>query len=63
MFGKPWFLICFFCLRQWGGEEEWWAELLQWVMYQGLDMLMVDKVKDELSESSTTQVQSLANRY
>ena len=54
--------VCVCVIVQWRGEEEWWAELLQWVMYQALDSVLVAKVQDELIESSSAQVKNLANR-
>ncbi|ELU00238.1 hypothetical protein CAPTEDRAFT_220844 [Capitella teleta] len=33
---------------EWSGSETWWAEMLQWVTSEGLDNMLLDKVRDDL---------------
>lgn len=50
------------CVLQIRGNEDWWADLLQWVIYIGSDELLVERIRSELLENRQLNQTTLANR-
>ena len=45
-----------------GQGDDWWADLLQWIIYIGTDELLVERVKTELLDNRAPGTVSLASR-
>jgi len=50
-------------LEQLGDGREWWADLLQSVIYAHLDSQLVDRVKEDLSDNVDADRINMANKF
>jgi hypothetical protein len=45
------------------GRDEWWEQLLSWLVLQGEEMELLSRIRDDLLENRVPGQESLINRY
>jgi hypothetical protein len=45
------------------GRDEWWEQLLSWLVLQGEEAELLSRIRDDLLENRVPGQESLINRY
>jgi hypothetical protein len=45
------------------GRDEWWEQLLSWLVLQGEEAELLSRIRDDLLENRISGQESLINRY